>query len=88
MSPAWDVGAAGSTDGNYTITVENDSGVEKEYAGTTRVADAVTEAAREAGLSSVIVKNASGVELQPSEGCKTLAQVGNLTLYPKSSGSF
>lgn len=81
---SWDIEAAG---GKYTVKVAGKDETAKEFDGSVRVKEAVNVTASAAGLSSVIVNDEDGTELQPSDGGKTLAEVGNLLLYPKSSGS-
>ena len=82
----WNVGEAGAKT-EYTITVENGSDISKTFPAATNVEKAITETAQLASLSSVNVKDSRDVEIEPRDGGKTMSEVGDLTLYPKSSGS-
>lgn len=80
----WDIK---DTKTEYTITVEDGSDTSKTFPADKNVEQAVTETAQAASLSSVNVKDAKDMELEPRDGGKTMSEVGDLTLYPKSSGS-
>lgn len=57
-----------------------------KFEDTTPLRDAVKSVAEQKGLGNVLVKH-DGNTIEPSEGMKTLAELGKIEIMPKHAGA-
>lgn len=81
---SWDVG---SSDTVEVVLVRNGRETAISFPSDTTVGEAVSKMARENGLTSVIVKDSDGNEINQSRSDEELGDVGRITLTPKNTGA-
>lgn len=68
---------------NRTVTlVQNGNRTPREFPSTTFVKEAVIAVAQTAGIKKFTVEDTNGRNIEEEDGNKTLAEIGNLIVYP------
>jgi hypothetical protein len=82
----WNVDGAPSAMAKV-ILVRNGSETVSEFSGDTPLADGVMKVARDARLTAIVVKDASGNVINDDEGGNLLSDYGTVKVYPKAQGA-
>ena len=83
----WNASTSTSTGPVKVSLVSNGTTSTTEFDRTKTVSDAVLEVARGAGLKNFVVEKADGTEVDEDEGSLTLAETGDLKVFPEAVGA-